>query len=355
MSAATLPPRSLAAAVWWTHGAQQGVVQPPYAVKFRGRWWRTKPAASNHGDSLTAEERGIVQALPKIPYGVRKVLDYLERTRRRFSDLPLLDVAEIARCHKPPPSGGQGEPRLPDDPFCPCCGYMVLTEAVVLYGRRAHPWCAQHYVQTEARAELASSVAAVGDIEERRAEYEWDGAPRGVCVVCGMFYEENVSHAGKDAPDSRPKHRFKTAPSGAAVDDGATPRPWTDGDYAVTGPAAAMLLTAKWALEDSGRVPGRDCIEVAQQHGDRAVALVAGNTPEEARANAALIVAAVNSHDALLAACKGIASQPRWPYRSNYRNYWRCEFCGQDEGLPHIEPCAGDALLKAIALAEGGA
>ena len=58
------------------------------------------------------------------------------------------------------------------------------------------------------------SGGAVGDIEERCAEYEWDGAPRGVCVVCGMFYEENVSHAGKDAPDLRPKHRFKAAPSG---------------------------------------------------------------------------------------------------------------------------------------------
>jgi hypothetical protein len=121
-----------------------------------------------------------------------------------------MDACRCA-CHKPPPSGGAtSEPRV-----CVRCTKPIL--AIEGCTRTGEGWA-----HLKCRGPI--SGGAVGDIEERRAEYEWDGAPRGVCVVCGMFYEENVSHAGKDAPDSRPKHRFKTAPSGAAVDDGATPR-----------------------------------------------------------------------------------------------------------------------------------
>lgn len=48
------------------------------------------------------------------------------------------------------------------------------------------------------------------DIELRRAEYEWSGAPRGICTVCQMFYEENVEHEGKDDLGHVTKHRFTT-------------------------------------------------------------------------------------------------------------------------------------------------
>ncbi len=85
-------------AVWWTVGAQGGVSQPPYAIKHRGRWYRTLALSSYegaYGGTMDANTKRIVQAMPRIPHGVRKCLDYLERTHKHFSDLPLflgLDV-----------------------------------------------------------------------------------------------------------------------------------------------------------------------------------------------------------------------------------------------------------------------
>src|SRR3990167_6574444 len=59
--------------------------------------------------------------------------------------------------------------------------------------------------------------------EERRAEYEWAGAPKGICTVCRQFYEENVDHVGKDSRIPVEQHRFTTSvppPAVAGTGDG---------------------------------------------------------------------------------------------------------------------------------------
>lgn len=81
-------------AVWFTLGCQGGTLQPPYAVKWKGRWWRTLPIRDPNGVSMDDETRKLVESMPGIPFGLRKLLDYLERTGKRFNDLPLF-TAEI--------------------------------------------------------------------------------------------------------------------------------------------------------------------------------------------------------------------------------------------------------------------
>lgn len=81
---------------WWTMGAQKGVYQPPYAVKWRGRWWRTHNMTAPTGEPrLSSDDLARIRALPQLPYGNRRVLDYLSRTHKHFRDLPLLDVSSL--------------------------------------------------------------------------------------------------------------------------------------------------------------------------------------------------------------------------------------------------------------------
>lgn len=54
-------------------------------------------------------------------------------------------------------------------------------------------------------------------LEERRAKYEWEGAPKGICVHCGCFYEESIRHMGKDVPAALgpiTRHTFESATKG---------------------------------------------------------------------------------------------------------------------------------------------
>ena len=88
--------------VWWTVAAQKGVGQPPYAVKWCGRWWRTLPLheAFNEGQSIEPVVLEFVRSLPVIPYGCPTLLDRLVRTNRHFGDLPLL-TADILYQREP--------------------------------------------------------------------------------------------------------------------------------------------------------------------------------------------------------------------------------------------------------------
>jgi len=79
---------------WWTVGAQKGIEQPPYVVRWKNRWWRTKPvscAPEGSPENMSPLVKSALDAMGRLPFGVRPCLDYLERTRKRFSDLPLFD------------------------------------------------------------------------------------------------------------------------------------------------------------------------------------------------------------------------------------------------------------------------
>ncbi len=65
--------------VWFTAGAQKGVNQPDYALKLRGRWYHIR------FDEVT---RTALKDWPRMKLGLRRILDYLDRTNKHFSDLP---------------------------------------------------------------------------------------------------------------------------------------------------------------------------------------------------------------------------------------------------------------------------
>jgi hypothetical protein len=116
--------------------------------------------------------------------------------------------------------------------------------------------------------------------------------------------------------------------SGGAADDGATPRPWRtpsahDSEFVADGTAMPVVLDSDGALI-------ADC-DIFCLHGG------AAPTEAEMTANAALIVAAVNSHGPLLAACKAFLDA----HPSDRVGHWPCD--------------CWDKLRDAIALAEGGA
>lgn len=84
-------------ATWWTHGAQGGVGQPPYVVRWHGRWWRTLPLKdTTGGPSMGQTMAAWVHSLPPIENGLRLVLDYFARTGKHLSDLPLLYAPPVA-------------------------------------------------------------------------------------------------------------------------------------------------------------------------------------------------------------------------------------------------------------------
>jgi len=74
----------------WNYGAQKGVFQPPYIVRWRGRWWRTLPLSAPPGQShLSPGDVDAIRALGALPFGMRRCMDYLARTQRQFSALPI--------------------------------------------------------------------------------------------------------------------------------------------------------------------------------------------------------------------------------------------------------------------------
>lgn len=58
----------------------KSVHQPPFAVRWRNKWWQT-PYANR--DALWAR-------FEPLDFGYRRLLDYLERTRLCYSNLPML-------------------------------------------------------------------------------------------------------------------------------------------------------------------------------------------------------------------------------------------------------------------------
>ncbi len=76
----------------WSFGAQKGVYQPPYCLKYRGRWWRTLPLTAPLGEAcLGTVEIDALHKIARLPHGARRCMDNLVRTNRRFADLPLIN------------------------------------------------------------------------------------------------------------------------------------------------------------------------------------------------------------------------------------------------------------------------
>lgn len=74
---------------WWTVGAQGGIVQPPYVMRWKNRWYRTLPLHNPDGESVDEETKKFVYSQPILDFGVRRCLDYLESRKMQFRDLPL--------------------------------------------------------------------------------------------------------------------------------------------------------------------------------------------------------------------------------------------------------------------------
>jgi len=84
--------------------------------------------------------------------------------------------------------------------------------------------------------------------------------------------------------------------------DKATPGPWTDHNWAITGPTAADSHEARWAMDESARRSGQKPLYavVAQaKPGHCVVATVHGETQAEVDANARLIAASPTMADYL--------------------------------------------------------
>lgn len=69
---------------WWTLGAQKGVEQPPYVIREGGRWWRTPPL-----NDMSDNDLALVRSLPRLEFGMRRCMDYLNRRNKHFRELPL--------------------------------------------------------------------------------------------------------------------------------------------------------------------------------------------------------------------------------------------------------------------------
>ena len=84
-------PFNATGADWYTFGAQKGVAQPPYIVRWHGKWYRTLPLSQSPecGASMDPATRAAIEAMPHLEMGARRGLDCLIRAGKRFDDLPL--------------------------------------------------------------------------------------------------------------------------------------------------------------------------------------------------------------------------------------------------------------------------
>ena len=86
--------RQMIGYAWWTRGAQKGTVQPPYVVRWKNRWWRTKPiscAPAGSPENMSDTVRAALDVLSNLPYGAVRCSDYLVRANKQFGDLPVFD------------------------------------------------------------------------------------------------------------------------------------------------------------------------------------------------------------------------------------------------------------------------
>jgi len=68
----------------YTIGAQGGVFQPPYVIRYKNKWYRTEIL-----NNLSVEQARSISAMPRLDYGVSRCTNYLIRTHKKFSDLYL--------------------------------------------------------------------------------------------------------------------------------------------------------------------------------------------------------------------------------------------------------------------------
>ena len=98
----------------WSFGASGGIWQPPYVVRFRGRWWRTKPlTAEKREDHLSPGEVSALRRMPHLSYGASRCSDHLHRTGKTFSELPLFEPLRYV------PQEPAGPPRSDTAPCIP--------------------------------------------------------------------------------------------------------------------------------------------------------------------------------------------------------------------------------------------
>lgn len=75
-----------------------GIGQPPYCVKWRGRWWLTEWVSAPRGlPQASADVLAFVRALGPLPFGMARFRDYLGRTGKRAADVPILNGAALAK------------------------------------------------------------------------------------------------------------------------------------------------------------------------------------------------------------------------------------------------------------------
>lgn len=76
-----------------------GIGMPPFAVKYRGRWYVTEwISANSFGQTVERPEvLGWVRSLGVLRFGTRRFLDYLERTDKRWTDCPRAAVVFDSR------------------------------------------------------------------------------------------------------------------------------------------------------------------------------------------------------------------------------------------------------------------
>lgn len=65
--------------------APQSVHQPPFAIRWRGKWYRADYALRD----------AILARFDPLDFGHRRMLDYLSRARKHYLDLPVLPPRAI--------------------------------------------------------------------------------------------------------------------------------------------------------------------------------------------------------------------------------------------------------------------
>lgn len=68
-----------------------GCGQPPLAIKYRGRWWRTHWVHHSYFPNADPAVVAFARSLGFLPFGLYRFQQYLARSGRTFKSLPLIE------------------------------------------------------------------------------------------------------------------------------------------------------------------------------------------------------------------------------------------------------------------------
>lgn len=86
--------------VYFQPGFCGGLIQPGFVVRWGGRWYRTKNRTNptDRTDVLSAHDASVITlTLPRLEFGNSKFHEYLTRSGKKWSDVPLLSKRQLPK------------------------------------------------------------------------------------------------------------------------------------------------------------------------------------------------------------------------------------------------------------------